>query len=285
MSAEVMSGKELAAEIRAEATERAAQLTAEGTTPKLVVVTATDDEGSAWYVSSIKKAAEKTGIVCEVRDLGPDTPAKTITAELDILAKDGTVHGVILQTPLPKGVSAPAMAGHIALRQDVDGANPLSLGNLVSGEWAFPPATAEAVVRLLKYHGFKLEGMRAAVVGRSTVVGKPLAHLLLNENATVTIAHSRTLGLPEVTRSAQIVVAAVGRIGLITSEFISPGAIVIDVGTNQDADGNLVGDVDAVSAAQVAAGLSPVPGGVGPVTTALLLAHVVTSAEAHHASR
>jgi len=282
MTAEVMSGKELAAEIRAESTVQAAQLAAAGTTPKLVVVTATDDEGSAWYVSSIEKAAEKTGIACEVRDLGRDADGKQITAELDTLAGDGTVHGLILQTPLPKGISMSEMAGHIALRQDVDGANPESLGNLVAGQWAFPPATAEAVIRLLKHYGFRLEGMRTAVVGRSTVVGKPLAHLLLNENATVTIGHSRTRDLPEVTRSAEIVVAAVGRIGLITAEFISPGAIVIDVGTNQDADGNLVGDVDAASVAQVAGGLSPVPGGVGPVTTALLLAHVVKSAEAHH---
>jgi methylenetetrahydrofolate dehydrogenase (NADP+)/methenyltetrahydrofolate cyclohydrolase len=279
-----MSGKALAAEIRAEATEQATQLTAEGTVPTLVVVTATDDEGSAWYVSSIKKAAEKTGIACEVRDLGPDATRTQIAAELDALAKDGSVHGVILQTPLPKGVSAPEMAGHIALRQDVDGASPDSLGNLVAGLWAFPPATAQAVVRLLKHYGFRLEGMRATVVGRSTVVGKPLAHLLLAENATVTIAHSRTRDLPEVTRAAEIVVAAVGRIGLITSEHVSPGAIVIDVGTNQDADGNLVGDVDAASVASVAKGLTPVPGGVGPVTTALLLAHVVTSAAAHHAS-
>jgi methylenetetrahydrofolate dehydrogenase (NADP+)/methenyltetrahydrofolate cyclohydrolase len=279
-----MSGKALAAEIRAEATEQAKQLTAEGTTPRLVVVTATDDEGSAWYVSSIKRAAEKTGIACEVRDLGPDASATQITAELDTLAEDGTVHGVILQTPLPKGVSAPEMARHIALRQDVDGANPLSLGNLVAGLWAFPPATALAVVRLLKHYGVRLEGMRAAVVGRSTVVGKPLAHLLLAENATVTIAHSRTRDLPEVTRGAEIVVAAVGRIGLVTAEYVSPGAIVVDVGTNQDADGNLVGDVDAASVASVAKGLTPVPGGVGPVTTALLLAHVVTSTAAHHAS-
>jgi methylenetetrahydrofolate dehydrogenase (NADP+)/methenyltetrahydrofolate cyclohydrolase len=284
MTAEVLSGKELAAEIRAEATDKAQRLAAEGTVPTLVVVTATDDEGSAWYVSSIKKAAEKTGIACEVRDLGQDADRKQIAAELDTLAKDGTVHGVILQTPLPKGVSAPEMASHIALRQDVDGANPLSLGNLVAGLWAFPPATAAAVIRILKHYGFRLEGMTAAVVGRSTVVGKPLAHLLLDENATVTIAHSRTLDLPKVTRAAQIVVAAVGRTGLITSEHVSPGAIVIDVGTNQDADGNLVGDVDAVSVKTVAKGLTPVPGGVGPVTTALLLAHVVKSAEAHHAS-
>lgn len=285
MTAEVMSGKELAAEIRAEATEKARALAAEGTTAKLVVVTATDDEGSAWYVSSIKKAAEKCGIACEVRDLGPAAPREQIAAELDALAKDGGVHGVILQTPLPKGISAPEMAGHIALRQDVDGASPDSLGNLVAGLWAFPPATAEAVVRLLKHYGFRLEGMRAVVVGRSTVVGKPLAHLLLDENATVTIAHSRTLNLPEVTRAAQIVVAAVGRTGLITSEHVSPGAIVIDVGTNQDADGNLVGDVDAASVKEAAKALTPVPGGVGPVTTALLLSHVVKSAEAHHASR
>lgn len=278
MTAKLLSGSALATEIRAEAAEHAGMLAAAGTTPKLVVVTATDDDGSAWYVRSIAKAAERTGIACEIRDLGPKAKATRIAAELDALAQDADVHGVILQTPLPQGVSAGQLAGHIALRQDVDGANPASLGRLAAGLEAYPPATAEAVVRLLKHHGVELAGVRAAVVGRSTVVGKPLAHLLLDENATVTICHSRTKHLPEVIRSAQVVVAAVGRAGLITAEHVAPGAVVIDVGTNQAADGSLVGDVDATPVAEVAAGLSPVPGGVGRVTTALLLAHTVQAA-------
>jgi methylenetetrahydrofolate dehydrogenase (NADP+)/methenyltetrahydrofolate cyclohydrolase len=279
VSAENLSGTQLASDIRQDATKRAGQLTAEGRTPKLVVVTATDDEGSAWYVRSIAKAAGKVGIICEVRDLGPKAEAARICGELDALAADAGVHGVILQTPLPEGVSAAAMAEHIAVRQDVDGANPLSLGHLVAGLPSFAPATAEAVIRLLHHYGVQLTGLRVAVIGRSTVVGKPLAHLLLNEHATVTICHSRTKYLPAVTREADIVVAAVGRAGLVTADYVGPDAVVIDVGTNQAEDGSLVGDVDAASVKASAKGLSPVPGGVGPVTTALLLAHTVQAAE------
>lgn len=279
-SAAVLSGTQLAAQLRGETAERAAALTAVGRPPKLAVVTATDDEGSAWYVRSIAKAAAKTGIDCAVHDLGPAAAAERIAAELDALAADATVHGVILQTPLPPGVRANLLAERLAPAQDVDGANPLSLGRLMAGLPAFAPATAQAVVRLLLHHAVPLVGAHVAVIGRSTVVGKPLAHLLLDQNATVTICHSRTRDLPEVTRSADIVVAAVGQAGLITADYVRPDAVVIDVGTNQAADGSLVGDVDARSVGAHAAALSPVPGGVGPVTTALLLAHVLSAAEA-----
>jgi methylenetetrahydrofolate dehydrogenase (NADP+)/methenyltetrahydrofolate cyclohydrolase len=273
-----LSGRDLATEIRAQAAEDAARLTATGVTPALTVVTANDDAGSAWYVSSIAKAAAKAGIGCGVRDLGPGADGTRIGGELDDLAADHAVHGVILQAPLPAGVRTAELAERIAPRQDVDGANPVSLGRLVAGLPAFPPATAEAVVALLRHYAIPMRGVHVAVVGRSVVVGKPLAHLLLAEDATVTICHSRTADLAAVTRQAGIVVAAAGRAWLITSEHIRPGATVIDVGTNEGPDGTLVGDVDAATVREVASGLSPVPGGVGPVTTALLLAHVVRAA-------
>lgn len=278
MSATVLSGKELAAAIRAETTAKAAELTAAGTPPKLAVVVATADESSAWYVRSIAKAAAKVNITCDIVDLGPEASGADIRHKLASLSGDASVHGIILQTPLPDGVNAQDVALAIAFEKDIDGANPLSLGRLAAGLPAFAPATAEAVVRILDHHQVELTGRHVAVVGRSTVVGKPAAHLLLDKNATVTVCHSRTKDLAAVTSAADVVVAAVGRPGLVTAEHVAPGAVVVDVGTNPTDDGGLVGDVDAASVAEKAGALTPVPGGVGPVTTALLLQHTVQAA-------
>jgi methylenetetrahydrofolate dehydrogenase (NADP+) / methenyltetrahydrofolate cyclohydrolase len=276
-----LGGRELAADLRARTADAAAALTAAGTPPRLAIVVATADESSAWYVRSIAKAAAAVGIVCDVVDCcgtgGATASVEEIRAVLDRLGEDDAVHGIILQTPLPPGVDAADLVPAIAPAKDVDGANPASLGRLAAGLPAFPPATAEAVLALLDHHGIALAGRHAVVVGRSTVVGKPAAHLLLDRNATVTICHSRTSDLPAITRQADVLVAAVGRPGLITPEHVTPGTVVIDVGTNPTADGGLVGDVDP-AVAEKAAGLSPVPGGVGPVTTALLLQHTVRAA-------
>ncbi|MGV9773647.1 bifunctional 5,10-methylenetetrahydrofolate dehydrogenase/5,10-methenyltetrahydrofolate cyclohydrolase [Streptosporangium sp. NPDC003464] len=277
MSARPLSGKELAAAIRADAAGQAAELAAAGRPPRLAVVTATADESSAWYVRSIVNAAGKAGIACEVVDLGPEAPVAAVRERLESLSADGRVSGIILQTPLPGGAKLEDLASSIAPGKDVDGANPLSLGRLAAGLPAFAPATAEAVVRILEHHGVELAGRHAVVVGRSTVVGKPAAHLLLDRDATVTVCHSRTADLAAVAATGDILVAAVGRAGLITSEHVKPGAVVVDVGTNPTPDGGLVGDVDP-AAAERAGALTPVPGGVGPVTTALLLSHTVRAA-------
>ncbi|HJY57395.1 MAG TPA: bifunctional 5,10-methylenetetrahydrofolate dehydrogenase/5,10-methenyltetrahydrofolate cyclohydrolase [Streptosporangiaceae bacterium] len=273
----VLSGRELAAEIRAGTAAAAAELAALGHPPRLSVVTATDDEASAWYVRSIASAAAKAGIGCEVEDLGARAAADGIAAQLSALSADPTVAGIILTTPLPGGARLPELAAAIDPAKDVDGANPVSLGRLMTGLPAFAPATAEAVLRLLDHHHVELEGRQAVVVGRSAVVGKPVAHLLLDRNATVTIAHSRTRDLAAITRQADVLVVAAGRAHLIGPDHVTPGATVIDVGTNATPDGGLAGDVDP-TVADVAA-LSPVPGGVGPVTTAVLLRHV-TDADA-----
>jgi methylenetetrahydrofolate dehydrogenase (NADP+)/methenyltetrahydrofolate cyclohydrolase len=273
-----LSGRELAAGIRAAVAAEAAELAAAGTPPRLAVVVATADESSAWYVRSIARAAEKTGIACSVVDLGETATPDRIRAELAALSADPAVHGVILQTPLPADAVFEDLAASIDPAKDVDGANPLSLGRLTAGLPAFAPATAEAVLALLDHHGIPLAGAHAVVVGRSNVVGKPVAQLLLQRDATVTVCHRHTKELAEVTRSADVLVAAVGRPNLITDEFVADGAVVIDVGTNPTPDGGLVGDVDAASVTGRAAGLTPVPGGVGPVTTALLLQHTVASA-------
>jgi methylenetetrahydrofolate dehydrogenase (NADP+)/methenyltetrahydrofolate cyclohydrolase len=280
----ILSGKELAADIRAGTAGMAADLTAGGRQPTLAVVVAMADEASAWYVRQIASASGKAGISCQVRDLSEDSPGapgapgpSEIEGVLAGLSADPGVHGIIVQTPLPGGAKLADLAGVIDPRKDVDGANPVSLGRLMTGLPAFAPATAAAVLWLLDHHKVVLEGRRAVVVGRSAVVGKPVAQLLLDRNATVTTCHSRTPDLFMVTREADVLVAAAGRAGLIRAEHVAAGATVVDVGTNATADGGLVGDV-APEVAEVAGAVSPVRGGVGPVTTAVLLRHVVEAA-------
>ena len=269
-----LPGRALAAEIRASVADDAARLTAAGRVPRLAVVTATEDEASASYVRSIAAAARKAGIACDVLHTAT---ADGVAATLAQLADDPEVHGVMLQTPLPGGSVLADLAGAIPPGKDIDGASPVSLGRLAAGLPAHPPATAEAVLALLRHYAVPLEGRHAVVVGRSVVVGKPAAHLLLDANATVTVCHSRTADLAAITRQADVLVAAVGRAGLIGPGHVRPGAVVIDVGTNAGPDGALVGDVSA-EVAGVAAAVTPVPGGVGPVTTALLLRHVTDAA-------
>ncbi|MEW9555901.1 bifunctional 5,10-methylenetetrahydrofolate dehydrogenase/5,10-methenyltetrahydrofolate cyclohydrolase [Nonomuraea sp. NPDC050783] len=271
-----LTGKDLAAAVR----ERTRAAAAAGGQPRLAVVVATDDEASLWYVRSIAKAAAGAGVACDVVELGPHARPESVAETLARLSGDPGVHGVMLQTPLPAGASAQELAAAIDPAKDVDGANPLSLGRLAAGLPAFAPATAAAVLALLDHYGVELEGRRAVVVGRSTVVGKPLAHLLLDRNATVTVCHSRTRDLASVTSRADVLIAAAGRAGLIGAGHVAPGAVVIDVGTNPTEDGGLTGDVDAAAVAPVAGALTPVPGGVGPVTTALLLHHTARAAAA-----
>ena len=282
----VMSGRELAASIRAETAALAAELTAAGRTPTLAVVTATADEASAWYVRSLSRTAAKVGIACDVTDLGPASPSRpespdaaveSIRVELIALSENPLIHGIVLQTPLPGGARLAELAGLIDPAKDVDGANPTSLGRLMTGLPTFAPATAAAVLALLDRYEVALSGRRAVVVGRSAVVGKPVAHLLLARDATVTVCHSRTVDLAAVTSTAEVLVVAAGRAGLVGASFVAAGAVVVDVGTNASAGGGLAGDVDP-AVAEVAGALSPVPGGVGPVTTALLLRHVVAAA-------
>ena len=280
MTARVLDGKELAAALRERAAETVRALAGSGLAARLAVVVATSDESAAWYVRSLSKAAERAGIECEVIDLGEGAPAGEIATALTRLSADPQVHGIILQTPLPPGLRSAELAQAIDAAKDVDGASPVSLGRLMAGLPAFAPATAQAVLQLLEFHGIELAGRRAVVVGRSVVVGKPLAQLLLARDATVTICHSRTRNLAEVTAEADVLVAAAGRAGLITADHVRPGAVVIDVGTNPTPDGGLTGDVDAEAVTRVAGALTPVPGGVGPVTTAQVLLNTASAAAA-----
>ena len=274
----ILGGGELSAAIRADVTARAGVLRESGVQPKLAVVTATDDESTAWYVRSIAKAATRTGIDCQIVDLGATADQNDVLSALVELSADPDVHGIILQTPLPEGVDVTSLRTAIIPDKDVDGANPLSLGRLLANQPAFAPATAAAVMALLDHHEVPLRGRVASVVGRSVVVGTPVAHLLVQRDATVTVCHHHTVDLAASTRNAEIVVVAVGVPGLVTAEHVADGAIVVDVGTTATDDGALLGDVDSASVEGRAGGLTPVPGGVGPVTTALLLANTITAA-------
>lgn len=281
MGASELSGKPLSDAIRADVTERADALRHGGTAriPKLAIVSASDDESSAWYIRSLVTAAGKVEIEAEVDELGPAADEDEIAATLVRRSEDPGTSGIILQTPLPAGVDQARLAALIAPEKDVDGANPLSLGRLAAKRKAFAPATAEAVIRLLDYHHVDVSGADVVVLGRSLVVGLPVALLLTHRDATVTTCHSRTQDLVRHTSGASILVVAIGRAGLVTADYVRPGATVIDVGTNVDPAGNLVGDV-APAVYEVAGALTPVPGGIGPVTTALMLEHTVAAAEA-----
>jgi methylenetetrahydrofolate dehydrogenase (NADP+)/methenyltetrahydrofolate cyclohydrolase len=276
---QLLEGKKTAAAIREEAAATAQRLRAKGTVPSLALVLATADESAAWYTRAIVRAGEKIGLDVRVERRADDASATDVRTAVARLSADDTVHGIIVQTPLPPGVDFVEIAEAIAPEKDVDGANPVSLGRLTAGLPAFAPATAAAVLRLLDDHGVELAGRRAVVVGRSLVVGKPAAMLLLARDATVTICHSRTKDLAARTSEADILVAAVGRPRMLGAEHVGPGAVVIDVGTTPDENGNLVGDVDAEAVMGRAGAVTPVPGGVGPVTTALLLHNTVTAAE------
>ncbi len=275
----LIDGRQLAKTILTDVSAMVAQTEERGILTTLVIVTATRDESSEWYVSTIDKKAKIIGIDCQVVRLDPNASQEVIADKIRLLADDKKIHGIILQTPLPPYVDADDLRSMIPIDKDVDGANPLSAGRATSGLPSFSPATAVAVMELLRANSVFLPGSRAVVVGRSRIVGMPVAHLLLDADSTVTICHSKTKDLVEITKQADVLVVAIGQPRFITSEFVKPGAVVIDVGTNVASDGNLIGDIDAESVGDKPAMLTPVPGGVGPVTTAILLKHTAIAAQ------
>ncbi|WP_332762883.1 bifunctional 5,10-methylenetetrahydrofolate dehydrogenase/5,10-methenyltetrahydrofolate cyclohydrolase [Pseudarthrobacter sp.] len=278
MNTTLLSGRNLAKLIQQKAHDEARNLETDGLRPTLAVVVATDDGSTLWYVRSIERAAESAGINCRIVDLGHDATGQVLASVLKDLSSEPSVNGIILQTPLPPGVDADALVGHIAPEKDIDGANPLSLGRLAVGQPSFAPATARAVTEILDHFDIPVAGRNVVVIGRSAVVGKPLSLLLMERDATVTVCHSSSGALEKYTRTADVVVVAAGRTGLLNGGHISSGAVVIDVGTNVLSDGSLVGDVDEASVRGIAGALTPVPGGVGSVTTSLLLLHTTEAA-------
>jgi len=277
--ARIIDGRAIAAHISERATNSAAALRERGVTPALAIVVPNDDPGAAWYVRSLQRLGDRVGVDCQVHQAPGRTTAAGLLDQLTELSADPGVHGVICQAPLPDGLAPAAAGARIAVAKDVDGANPASLGGLAAGvPGVFAPATAAAVLEILGHEHVDPEGRPAVVVGRSTVAGKPAALLLLAASATVTICHSRTRNLAEVCRTAEILVVAAGRAHLIGADHVAPGAVVIDVGTNPAEGGGLTGDVDTAAVALVAGAVTPVPGGVGPVTTAQLMRHTVRAA-------
>lgn len=279
MSARLIDGKAIAASVRAEVKAKAAELAARtGVRPGLTVILAGDDPASRVYVRNKGKAADEAGFVSRQIDL----PAQTEEPELlDVVARlnaDPSVHGILVQLPLPRQIDAKKVIEAIDPRKDVDGLHPVNAGLLFTGGAGFIPCTPCGILRMLDHEKVELKGKHAVVVGRSNLVGKPAAMLLLSRHATVTICHSRTEDLPSVVRTGDVVVAAVGREGMIRGSWIKPGAVVIDVGMNRDAAGKLCGDVAFEEARETAGAVTPVPGGVGPMTIAMLLQNTYEAA-------
>ncbi len=277
--ARIIDGTEVAASVLADATERAARLKERGVTPGLAVVLVGDDPASATYVQMKERDCAEAG----VRAFDYRFPADISQAELDEAIDrcndDSEVHGILVQMPLPDHLDAEATIARIDPDKDVDGFHPANLGRLVRGLDAPRACTPWGVMKMLEHYGVRVEGADAVVIGRSTIVGKPMALMLLEANATVTVCHSRTRDLAKVCRQADILIAAVGRARMVTAEYVKPGAVVIDVGINRTEDG-LVGDVDFDAVEPLASAITPVPGGVGPMTRAMLVANTVTAAEA-----
>ena len=282
---QIIDGKAVAATVRTEVRERVARLEARGVVPGLATVLVGDDSSSHLYVGSKEKACREVGM----RSFGHRLPATTGQAELlNLVARlgaDPAVHGILVQLPLPAALDPQQVIETLPPEKDVDGLHPVSQGRLLAGQPGLRPCTPLGVMRLLDETGVPLLGARAVVVGRSLLVGKPVALLLLERHATVTLCHSRTRDLGAEVGAADVVIAATGQAGLVRGAWIRPGAVVIDVGINRGADGRLCGDVEFAVARERAAWISPVPGGVGPMTVAMLLANTVTAAERASAAR
>ena len=279
----LLHGRPLAERLNARSRERSDALNGRGIRPTLAVLSVGIDPAANTYLERLVRGGKAVGIAVRDVSLKANAAEPDVIDELDRASRDRTLHGVLLLTPLPGKLDEGHLVDHIAPQKDVEGVNPYNVGLLLDGRPRFVPSTAEAIVELLKFHQIRLAGTNVVVVGRSTVVGRPAAALLLNEDATVTVAHKRTDDVPALTRRAAVIVVAVGRAGFLTGDMIAPGATVIDAGINMTPAG-MAGDVDADSVASVAGALSPVPGGVGTVTTALLLRNVLTVAEAQTAA-
>ena len=277
-SAKVLDGKALAARVRAGLATEAARLTAKGVTPGLAVVLVGEDPASQVYVRNKTKACHEAGFRTFDHKLPATTSEGDLLALVARLNDDPEVDGILVQLPLPAGIDARRVLLAVHPRKDVDGFHPDNLGRLLMGHPRFVACTPFGVMKLIEEAGMEVAGAEAVIVGRSNIVGKPMAALLLSADATVTVCHSKTRDLPGVVRRADLVVAALGRAETIKGDWIKPGAVVIDVGTNRGPDGKLVGDVEFAAAAARASAITPVPGGVGPMTIAMLLSNTLLSA-------
>ncbi len=281
MSAIRIDGKQISQQIRSEIAERVAVLKQRGVTPGLAVILVGEDRGSQVYVRNKERACIQAGMASRVIRLPEDTPQESLMALIDEINRDEKMHGLLVQLPLPAHLDEAQVLKAIDPKKDVDGFHAINAGALMNGEKAPVACTPQGCIELLKRSGVELCGANAVVVGRSNIVGKPMAMLLLRENCTVTICHSKTRNLKEFTQKADVLVAAIGRPKFITADMVKPGAAVIDVGINRLADGKLCGDVDYEQVEPIAGWITPVPGGVGPMTIAMLLKNTLEAAERH----
>ncbi|MFF2090243.1 bifunctional methylenetetrahydrofolate dehydrogenase/methenyltetrahydrofolate cyclohydrolase FolD [Paenibacillus sp. NPDC058174] len=279
MSAQIIEGKKISDLIREEIKRDAEALKEQGVVPGLAVVLVGEDPASKVYVGSKEKACQQLGFYSEVHRLAENTSESELLALIDKLNNQASINGILVQLPLPKHINEKAVIDAIDVNKDVDGFHPESVGNLVIGDDSLLPCTPAGVIELIKRSSGDISGKHAVVIGRSNIVGKPVAMLLLRENATVTICHSRTANMEEIAKQADILVVAIGKAKAIGSKYVKPGAVVIDVGINRLPDGKLAGDVDYEDCLETAGYITPVPGGVGPMTITMLMSNTITAAK------
>ena len=279
MTAQIIDGKALSAQVRTEVTQRVAALKAQGVTPGLAVILVGDNPASQVYVRNKVKACADCGMHSVLEKYGADMTEAALLVRVQALNADAGIHGILVQLPLPSHIDAQKVIEAISPAKDVDGFHIASAGALMTGLPGFWPCTPYGCMKMLESIGCHLRGKHAVVIGRSNIVGKPMALMLLAQDATVTVCHSRTSNLKEHTLQADVIVAAVGRRGLLTADMVKPGAVVLDVGMNRNDEGRLCGDVDFDGVKEVAGFITPVPGGVGPMTIAMLLVNTLQAAE------
>ena len=279
MSAKILDGKKLSARIKDELKQETVLLKEKGINPCLAVIIAGDDPASRVYVNNKKAACEYIGIKSLEYALPADVTEDELMCLIDTLNNDTNVDGILVQLPLPSHLDEKKVLNSIRPEKDVDAFHPVNVGKIMIGDFDFLPCTPAGVMELIAESGVEISGKQCVVIGRSNIVGKPQAMLLLHKNGTVTICHSKTKNLKEICRSADILVAAIGRAGFVTEDMVKEGAVVIDVGINRGEDGKLYGDVDFEPVSKIASAITPVPGGVGPMTIAMLMRNTLTAAK------
>lgn len=276
---ELIDGKELAKKIRKDLKKEVANLKENGVNPKLAVIMVGNDPGSTVYVRNKSKACEKVGIEFEEFLFDENTSEEELLQVIEKLNNDSTINGILLQSPVPKHIDINKAFRVILPEKDVDGFNPINVGNLTIGEDAFISCTPYGVIKMFEEYNIELEGKNAVILGRSNIVGKPMIQCMLNKNSTVTVCHSRTKNIGEITKNADVIISAIGKPKFLKADMVKEGSVVIDVGINRLDDGSIVGDVDFDEVSKKTSYITPVPGGVGPMTIAMLLNNVVKAAK------
>lgn len=283
--AKILSGKIVSARVKEEIKQEVKELTAAGTQPGLAVVIVGDDSASKVYVANKEKACTDLEMYSEKHALPADTTEEELLALISKLNNDPKIHGILVQLPLPKHLDDKTIIDHIDPKKDVDAFHAVNVGKIMIGDFDFVPCTPAGIMELIKESGVEVEGKECVVIGRSNIVGKPMSMLLLHKNGTVTVCHSRTVDLKSVTKRADILVAAVGIPKFVKADMVKPGAVVIDVGMDRDENGKLCGDVDFDEVEPIAGAITPVPGGVGPMTIAMLMKNTLTAAKRAHEAK